>query len=108
MYLKAAVHPSPGNVHVTKTESSKRVIVLYKSLVCEKRECQSLTQRGYGEGNEVRASRALLSVFRQAVADLEILEVGKGPIKYGICWQESLGSLGARNRRVGARCSKYR
>jgi len=65
---------------VTKTESSKEGNhVPHKFLLCETNECQSTTERGYGEGNEVHSSRAFLFLHWEVVAELEILEVWEKP-----------------------------
>ena len=72
--------PHPEKLHVTETESPKEGNhVLHEFLLCETNQRQSTTQRGYGEGNEVRASRALLFLVWEVVADPEVLEVWEEP-----------------------------
>ena len=73
-----ALHPEKS--HVTKTKSPKKGNhVLHELLLCETRERQPPTKRGYGEGSEVHVSRALLCVHRSVVAELEVLEVWEEP-----------------------------
>jgi len=66
----------PEEVHVTKMESPKESnLVLHWFLHCETRQRQPPTQRGYGERNEVHISRAIPSLERGILAELEVLEI---------------------------------